>query len=575
MTDEAFCTQYVHEEKGMRSLYIGLLPVVLAGCVVAGRVGSSHGAPADAGDKMTEGDAAEPGELDSGSNPTDGGPIIDDTRDAGSHGDDCIPSPMRDPVEVHDTPTGETHYFKAERGGAPRYGNAVALSPSHEFLAVAATADQSGGTGVGADPTPAHVLHSGAVYVYRNYAGYWVQDAYIKASNTDALDEFGTSLAFSEDGSVLAVAAPYEDSLSPLNGDPTDNSGSNVGAVYVYRHDNSSGWRFEAYIKAPNVGSGDLFGLGLAVSGSGTVLAVGAIGEDSGERGLSGSGADESASMAGAVYIYRYDRGEWRFTDYIKATNAAAGDGFGASVALSWDGRRLAVGAPGEDSSATGVGGDSSSDAADQSGAAYIYRFTCREWALESYIKATNTRGRMGSEMEGEQFGTAVALSEDGDVLVVGAPYERGDGTGVDPVSTNLNTNHAGAAYVYRRADLSWSEWSYLKGAHVAAGEFGRSLALGASGTSIVVGAPWDNNGVAVHFERTSHGGWEVDDYLYAPNEEDLHTTGFGYSVAVAHDAEVIAVGNPLEGGSGVGIDWGDPSDFYSDPNMGAVYTFQ
>ena len=83
-----------------------------------------------------------------------------------------------------------------------------------------------------------------------------------------------------------------------------------------------------------------------------------------------GNSADESASSAGAVYVYLRDGVTWSQVAYLKASNTGAGDSFG-QVALSQD--TLAVGAPGEASDATGVNGDASSNAAAASGAVYVF----------------------------------------------------------------------------------------------------------------------------------------------------------------------------------------------------------
>ena len=65
--------------------------------------------------------------------------------------------------------------------------------------------------------------------------------------------------------------------------------------------------------------------------------------------------ADTSATDAGAAYVFKRSSGAWAQQAYVKASNTGAGDNFGATVAL--DGDQLIVGAPGEDSAATGVNG--------------------------------------------------------------------------------------------------------------------------------------------------------------------------------------------------------------------------
>ncbi len=77
---------------------------------------------------------------------------------------------------------------------------------------------------------------AGAAYVFtRDSGGVWTQQAYVKASNTDAFDDFGQSVALSDDGNTLAVGAIDEDSAATgVNGDQADNNSARAGAVYVF-----------------------------------------------------------------------------------------------------------------------------------------------------------------------------------------------------------------------------------------------------------------------------------------------------------------------------------------------------
>ncbi len=195
---------------------------------------------------------------------------------------------------------------------------------------------------------------------------------YIKASNTDAHDYFGHSVALSSDGNTLAVGADYEDSSSTgINGDD-NNSNINMGAVYVYRFDNG-GWSQQAYVKASNTDAEDHFGHSVVLSSDGNTLAVGAANEDSSSTGINSNGSDNTAEKAGAVYVYRFDDGGWAQQAYIKASNTDAEDYFGQSAALSSDGNTLAVGAIYEDSSSTGINSDGSDNSFVRAGAVYLY----------------------------------------------------------------------------------------------------------------------------------------------------------------------------------------------------------
>jgi hypothetical protein len=102
---------------------------------------------------------------------------------------------------------------------------------------------------------------------------------------------------------------------------------------------------------------------------------------------------------------------------FITGSNTSSEDEFGWGLALSSDGRTLAVGAPGEASSAPGINGDQDDDSLGGSGAVYVFTPQADPWPEQAYIKASNP----GS---GSSFGRAVALSSDGSTLVVGAAGE-------------------------------------------------------------------------------------------------------------------------------------------------------
>jgi hypothetical protein len=259
-------------------------------------------------------------------------------------------------------------YIKASNAEqADSFGASVGLSG--DTLAVGAPAEAGGTSGVNADPRDNTARIAGAAYVFRRSGGKWAQDAYLKASNAEAGDRFGMTLALS--GDLLAVGAPWEGSSARgVNADQADNGAANAGAVYVFRRDRTA-WQQEAYLKASNTGIGDNFGLSLALSG--TTLVVGAGGEDSAGKGPFADQSDNKGDSAGAAYVF--DRGQdaiWRQAAYLKAPNAQTGDRFGSSVAISGD--TVLAAAPDEDSAATGIGGDPNNESASSSGAAYDFQ---------------------------------------------------------------------------------------------------------------------------------------------------------------------------------------------------------
>ncbi len=385
--------------------------------------------------------------------------------------------------------------------------------------------------------------------VMRATAASFAQNAYLKAANAEAFDQFGLSVALS--GDTMAVGATGEAS----NGsDEADNSAAGAGAVYVFTRDGAGMWALEAYLKASNVGAGDNFGWSVALSGD--TLLLGAIGEDS-----DGSGeADNSASNAGAVYVFTRDSaGEWTQAAYLKAANAEVNDQFGWSVALSDD--TLLIGAIGEASDGSGAANNSASGA----GAVYVFiRDSAGVWLQAAYLKAAN------AEFD-DQFGTSVALS--GDTLAVGARLEASDGSG----EANNSASGAGAVYLFTRDGAgAWTQAAYLKAANAGAGDlFGLSVAL--SGDTLAIGAFGEDSdgsgeannsasaaGAVYVFTRDGAGVWTQAAYLKASNAEA--NDQFGLSVALSGGTLVVGANGEASDGSGEADN--------SASGAGAVYLF-
>jgi hypothetical protein len=152
----------------------------------------------------------------------------------------------------------------------------------------------------------------------------------------------------------VVVGAKVEDSnATGINGDGSNNSATNSGAAYVFVR-NGTTWSQQAYLKASNTETDDNFGYSVAVSGD--IVVVGARDEDSNAMGIDGNQSDNSAPSSGAAYVFMREGTNWSQRAYLKASNTETSDTFGYSVAVSGD--TVAVGAEGEDSSATGTNGD-------------------------------------------------------------------------------------------------------------------------------------------------------------------------------------------------------------------------
>jgi hypothetical protein len=266
-------------------------------------------------------------------------------------------------------------YIKASNTNAGDvFGTAIALAADGNTLAVGAPDDASAAIGIGGNQSDNTAASAGATYVFTRSGTTWAQQAYIKASNTEANDGFGSSVALSSTGDTLAVGAIGESSSAVgVNGNQADNVGSRSGAVYVFTRAGAS-WSQQAYVKASNTGVGDGFGTSIALSGAGNALAVSAINEGSAATCVGGNQADDGKAYSGATYLFGRSGASWYQGAYIKASNTDIGDLFGYHLAISADAGTLAVSAANEASSATGVDGDQTNNDAPSSGAVYVFR---------------------------------------------------------------------------------------------------------------------------------------------------------------------------------------------------------
>ena len=272
----------------------------------------------------------------------------------------------RDPVGVW----SQQAYLKATNpDSGDQFGFSVAVSG--DLVAVGAIGESSAAVGINGDQSDNSAASSGAVNVYvRDGSGQWQPEAYLKASNTGAVDNFGWSLSLHDN--TLAVGARQEDGAAPgINGDDTDNTDVNSGAAYLFSRDPAGAWTQQAYVKASDPDEDDEFGSSIALTHN--ALLVGARFESSGADGINGDETDNAWPEAGAAYLFlRNADGQWAQRAYLKASNSYNFDYFGWSVALTDD--ALAVGARNEAGGSTGIDGPQDDRSASGSGAVYGFR---------------------------------------------------------------------------------------------------------------------------------------------------------------------------------------------------------
>lgn len=412
-------------------------------------------------------------------------------------------------------PIAQQAYLKASNPGVrDLFGAPVAVSG--DTVVVGAPYEDSSDFVVNGDQADNSAPEAGAAYVFVRNGTTWTQQAYLKASNTDPNDIFGSAVAIS--GDTVVIGAIGEDSAAlGVNGNQADNSSSGSGAVYVFVR-NGIAWSQQAYLKPSNYSPGYSFGGAVTISGdtvgvgsnysnagaayvfirsgttwtwqaflrasspyandkfgfsaalSGDTLVVGAPGED----GLS--------SGSGAAYVFVRSGASWAQQAYLKESNPGAGDSFGYSVAISGD--MVVVGAYGEDSNATGVNGNQSDNSAVDSGAAYVFGRHGTTWGQEAYLKASNTAAS-------DNFGSAVAVS--GDKVLVGADLEDSSSTGVNGNQADNSAANAGAAYLFTRIGPNWRQQSYLKATNSEAGDYFAGY-IAMSGDTVVIGTLYESS---------------------------------------------------------------------------------
>ena len=285
----------------------------------------------------------------------------------------------------------------------------------------------------------------GAAYVFEKPAGGWAdmtQAAKLTASDGAEGDQFGYSVAISGDNVV--VGAPFDDV----------NTIQNQGSACVFVKP-ASGWvdmTQTAKLTASDGAAEDYFGASVAISGD--TVVVGAEYTDI-----------DAIEDLGAAYVFEKPESGWADmtqTAKLTASDGAAGDYFGASVAISGD--TVVVGADSADI-----------DAIEDLGAAYVFEKSEGGWA--DMTQTCRLKALHGSP--GDLFGASVAVS--GDTVVVGAYGE----------DVGANTNQ-GSAYVFVKNPTGWplstTQTAKLMAFDGAAGDgFGSSVAV--SGDTVVVGA--------------------------------------------------------------------------------------
>jgi len=406
----------------------------------------------------------------------------------------------------------QAHLTASDGAAGDWFGSSVALSG--DTALVGATGDN-----VGANS------NQGSAYVFTRSGTTWAQQGKLTASDGATSDYFGISVALS--GDTALVGAYYDDA----------GANSDQGSAYVFTRSGTT-WTQQTRLTASDGAADDYFGISVALSGD-TALA-GAYWDDVGAN-----------SDQGSAYVFTRSGTTWSEQAHLTASDGAAYDYFGRSVALSGD--TALVGAYSDD-----VGAN------DNQGSAYVFTRSGTTWSLQQKLTASDGAAS-------DHFGHSVALS--GDTALVGAYY--------DDVGANTDQ---GSAYVFTRSGTTWSEQAHLTALDGAAWDnFGFSVAL--SGDTALVGAYGDNvganldQGSAYVFTR-SGTTWSEQAHLTA--SDGAAVDNFGFSVALSGDTALVGadsddVGANLDQGSAYvftrsGTTWSQQAHLTA--SGGAAYDF-
>ena len=360
----------------------------------------------------------------------------------------------------------EARLLASDRTDGDAFGAAVSLSGDGSRALVGAFQDD---------------MFRGSAYVFARTGTTWTEEARLTASDGVANDRFGVSAALSADGRYAMVGASWDD--------------GERGAVYVFRRGSGPVWSEEAKLTAGTRAVGARFGGSVALDGTGANAVVGAEGETAGQ---------------GAAYLLARNGATWsmmgpmvRTERRVTAFAPAAGDRYGASVAMAVNGTRALVGAP-------GTNGE---------------RGVADAWVVSTGVWGRVTTLEAPVRTAGDRFGWSVALSGDGIHALVGAMggnavhaftwpsdfalfHEAAltvSGSAFLGASVSLSSDggralagaYNGGAYTFLRAGSAWTFDATLP----SEGDFfGRSVSLAGAGNRALVGASGAGAGTALIF---------------------------------------------------------------------------
>ena len=308
-------------------------------------------------------------------------------------------------------------------------------------------------------------------------------------------DYTGTQVSLSSDGTRVAISATLKDS-----------NGTDSGQVRIFELQSNNSWSQ----LGQNIDGdpGDNNGSSVSLSSDGSIVAIGAF------------SADGGGGSSGSVRIYELQSNNSWSQLGSDINGERVDDRSGASVSLSSDGSRVAIGARYND------------DYGNNSGHVRIYEF-----------QSNNSWSQLGSDINGEtandESGFSVSLSSDGSRVAIGAPYN------------DANGSNSGHVRVYEYSGSSWTKLGSDIDGDAAGDASGWSVSLSSDGSRVAIGAPYGDNsnfGYVRIYEFQSNNSWSQ---LGQDIDGEAGNDTSGYSVSLSSDGSIVAIGAPENDGNG------------------------
>lgn len=360
----------------------------------------------------------------------------------------------------------ETKILPSDGSEGAQFGRAIAMDG--DLIVVGAWHDGHAGPS------------SGAAYVFRWDGSEWVEEAKLVASDAEALDRFGFSVAIS--GDTIVVGSRYD-----------NHAFFSAGSAYVFRY-NGAEWVQEAKLTAADAQPQDQFGVRVSISGDAVVVGA--------------PFRDDFGTDSGAAYVFRRIDGSWTREAKLTVPELQPNDHFGGGAYI--DGDTIVISALHHDVTDF------------NEGAAWVFERQDGEWVQTAKLVASDGEAD-------DRFGIRVTI--EGHIIVIGSWLD-------DDLATD-----AGSVYVFRNVDGEWVEEAKLYSIHPGLDDhFGVRVSI--SGDRIAVGAADDNihgqNIGSAYVFRWDGTAWLPEAKIGAT--DGAHQDHFGGDVSVSGD--ILAVGS-------------------------------